>query len=85
MILAPAKKICHGYFLSFVVEEILPTPYGASDRWRERAAVARTMAEFFADPMARNHLLEIATRYDEIAERAASAVEPDAISLRASD
>ena len=38
--------------------------------WRDRAGEARCVAETLADPKARQSMLEIAERYNRLAERA---------------
>jgi len=39
------------------------------EHWRERAAHARTIAQFMRDPEGQRLLLEIASLYDKLAER----------------
>ena len=38
------------------------------DHWRVRAAQARTVAKWISDPEAKGLLLEVAQRYDRIAQ-----------------
>jgi hypothetical protein len=40
--------------------------------WRDRAEEARAMADNLADPTAREAMLQVATGYDQLAERAAA-------------
>jgi hypothetical protein len=53
--------------------------YGDPNRWRDRAATARTMAEYVFDAETKRHLLLIAARYEEPAMKAQaeSQREPD--------
>jgi hypothetical protein len=43
----------------------------SAQHWRARAAEARSVAEQIKDPQARRIMLEIATSYDKLVDRAA--------------
>ena len=48
----------------------MPFAFGTPQFWRVRAAEARAIAREIADPDAARAMLDIAERYEQIAERA---------------
>ena len=48
----------------------MPLVYNDAGHWRTRASQTRRIAAGMTDPFARSRMLEIAERYDKIADRA---------------
>jgi hypothetical protein len=51
-------------------EEQMPTAFGTSEHWRQRAQEARDMAKNIDDLEAKRSMLDIADLYERIAARA---------------